>query len=64
MNSLVQEKAVLEECVRVLELQEEVMQGLVDSLVQMGEARSTWLDFLQHLANTFVECAMEWDSGS
>ena len=56
LESLVQEKVALEEHVRVLELWEEVMQGLVDSLVWMGEAQSNWLGFLQHLANTFIVC--------
>ena len=49
--------------VHSLELKEEVMWGLVDSLVRMGEAQSNQLDVLQHLANVFVRCAMEWDSG-
>ena len=36
--ALVQEKVVLEERIHGLELREEVMWGLVDSLVKMGEA--------------------------
>ena len=55
---------MLEEHVRVLELREEVMWGLVDCLVWMGKAQSNWLDFLQHLASAFFRCTMEWDSGS
>ena len=39
------------------------MRGLVDSLVWMGEVQSNQLDFLQHLANAFVRCAIEWDGG-
>ena len=39
------------------------MQGLVDSLVKMGEAQSNRLDFLQYLANNFIGTVMEWDTG-
>ena len=63
LDSLVREKVVLEERLRALELQDEVMQGLVDSLVRMGEAQSNRLDFLQYLANNFVGTVMEWDAG-
>ena len=63
LGSLVQEKAALEECIHGLELREEVMWGLVDSLVKMGEAQSNRLDFLQYLANNFIETVMEWDGG-
>ena len=58
LDSLVREKVVLEEHVRALEMWE-VMQGLVDSLVKMGEAQSNRLDFLQYLANNFVGTVME-----
>ena len=61
LDSLVRKKVALEEHVCVLELREEVMWGLVDSLVKMGEARSNHLDFLQYLANNFVGTVMEWD---
>ena len=54
---------MLEEHICGLELREEVMRGLVDSLVVMGEAQSNWLDFLQYLANNFVGTVMEWDGG-
>ena len=40
LDSLVQEKVALEEHICGLELREEVMWGLVDSLVKMGEAQS------------------------
>ena len=63
LNSLVREKVVLEECIQALELREEAMQGLVDSIVKMGEAQSNRLDFLQYLANNFVGTIMEWDAG-
>ena len=49
----------LEECVCGLELREEVMWGLVDSLVKMGEAQSNCLNFLQYLANNFIGVVME-----
>ena len=63
LDSLVREKVVLEECICVLELHEEVMWGLVDSLVKMGEVQSNHLDFLQYLANNFIGTVMEWDAG-
>ena len=63
LDSLVREKVALEERIRALELHEGVMQGLVDSLVKMGEAQSNHLDFLQHLANNFVGTVMEWATG-
>ena len=63
LNSLVRGKVALEEHVCSLEMREEVMWGLVDSIMRTGEAQSNQLDFLQHLANTFIGCAMEWDSG-
>ena len=63
LDSLVREKVALEECLRTLELCDEVMRGLVDSLVRMGEAQSNHLDFLQYLANNFVGTIMEWDAG-
>ena len=63
LDSLVREKAALEKRLRALELQDEVMQGLVDSLIRMGEAQSNRLDFLQYLANNFVGSVMEWDAG-
>ena len=63
LDSLVREKVALEECLCALELQDEVMRGLVDSLVRMGEAQSNRLDFLQYLANNFVGTVMEWDAG-
>ena len=63
LDSLVREKVALEEHIRVLELHEGVMWGLVDSLVRMGEAQSNHLDFLQYLANNFVGTTMEWDTG-
>ena len=53
----------LEERIHGLELREEVMRGLVDSLVKMGEAQSNRSDFLQYLANNFVGTIMEWDGG-
>ena len=53
----------LEECIQALEMQEEVIWGLVDSLVKMGEAQPNHLDFLQYLANNFVGTVMEWDAG-
>ena len=53
----------LEERVCGLELREEVMRGLVDSLVKMGEAQSNHLDFLQYLANSFIGVVMEWGGG-
>ena len=46
LDSLVWEKVALEEHIHGLELREEVMQGLVDSLVKMGEAQSNCFDFL------------------
>ena len=52
----------LEEHIHGLELRE-VMWGLVDLLVKMGEAQSNRLDFLQYLANNFVGTIMEWDGG-
>ena len=63
LDSLVREKVALEERLRALELQDEVMRGLVDSLVRMGEAQSNRLDFLQYLANNFIGSVMEWDAG-
>ena len=63
LDSLVREKVVLEERLRALELRDEVMWGLVDLLVRMGEAQSNCLDFLQYLANNFVGTVMEWDAG-
>ena len=63
LDSLVREKVALEECIRALEMREEVMRGLVDSLVRMGEAQSNRLDFLQYLANNFIRTIMEWDAG-
>ena len=63
LDSLVREKVALEERIRTLEMREEVMRGLVDSLVRMGEAQSNRLDFLQYLANNFVGTIMEWDAG-
>ena len=63
LDSLVREKVVLEECLCTLELRDEVMWGLVDLLVRMGEAQSNCLDFLQYLANNFVGTVMEWDAG-
>ena len=63
LDSLVREKVALEECLCALELRDEVMRGLVDSLVRMGEAQSNRLDFLQYLANNFVGTVMEWDAG-
>ena len=63
LDSLVREKVALEERLRALELRDEVMRGLVDSLVRMGEAQSNRLDFLQYLANNFVGTVMEWDAG-
>ena len=63
LDSLVREKVALEECIYALEMWEEVMWGLVDSLVKMGEAQSNCLDFLQYLANNFVGSVMEWDAG-
>ena len=63
LDSLVREKVALEERLRALELQDEVMWGLVDLLVRMGEAQSNHLDFLQYLANNFVGTVMEWDAG-
>ena len=63
LDSLVREKVALEEHIHTLETWEEVMQGLVDSLVKMGEAQSNRLDFLQYLANNFVGTVMEWDAG-
>ena len=63
IGDILWEKVVLEECIRTLEMWEEVMQGLVDSLVKMGEAQSNRLDFLQYLANNFVGTVMEWDAG-
>ena len=63
LDSLVREKVVLEERICALELQDEVMWGLVDSLVRMGEAQSNRLDFLQYLANNFIGTVMEWDAG-
>ena len=63
LDSLVREKVALEECLHALELRDEVMRGLVDSLVRMGEAQSNRLDFLQYLANNFVGTVMEWDAG-
>ena len=63
LDSLVREKVALEEHIRGLELRKEVMWGLVDSLVKMGEAQSNCLDFLQYLANNFVGTVMEWDGG-
>ena len=63
LDSFVREKVALEECVRALEMWEEVMWGLVDSLVKMGEVQSNCLDFLQYLANNFVGTVMEWDAG-
>ena len=63
LDSLVREKVALEERIRTLEMREEVMRGLVDSLVKMGEVQSNRLDFLQYLANNFVGTVMEWDTG-
>ena len=63
LDSLVREKVALEEHLCALELRDEVMWGLVDSLVRMGEAQSNRLDFLQYLANNFVGTIMEWDAG-
>ena len=63
LDSLVREKVALEERLHALELQDEVMWGLVDSLVRMGEAQSNCLDFLQYLANNFIGTVMEWDAG-
>ena len=63
LDSLVREKVALEERLCALELRDEAMQGLVDSLVRMGEAQSNRLDFLQYLANNFVGTVMEWDAG-
>ena len=63
LDSLVREKVALEERLHALELRDEVMQGLVGSLVRMGEAQSNRLDFLQYLANNFVGTVMEWDAG-
>ena len=63
LDSLVREKVALEEHLCALELRDEVMWGLVDSLVRMGEAQSNHLDFLQYLANNFVGTIMEWDAG-
>ena len=63
LDSLVREKVALEEHICALELCEGVMQGLVDSIVKMGEAQSNRLDFLQYLANNFVGSIMEWDAG-
>ena len=63
LDSLVREKVVSEECICVLELCEEVMWGLVDSLVKMGEAQSNRLDSLQYLAINFIGTVMEWDTG-
>ena len=61
LDSLIREKVALEEHPCALELREEVMWGLVDSLVKMGEVQSNRLDFLQYLANNFVRTIMEWD---
>ena len=63
LDSLVREKVALEERIWALEMWEEVMWGLVDSLVKMGETQSNCLDFLQYLANNFVGTIMEWDAG-
>ena len=63
LDSLVREKVALEEHIQGLEMWEEVMQGLVDSLVKTGEVQSDHLDFLQYLANNFVGTVMEWDTG-
>ena len=63
LDSLVREKVALEECICALEMREEVMWGLADSLVRMGEAQSNCLDFLQYLANNFIGTVMEWDAG-
>ena len=63
LDSLVREKVVLEERICALEMWEELMRGLVDSLVKMGEAQSNHLDFLQYLANNFIGTLMEWDAG-
>ena len=63
LDSLVREKVALEEHLRALELRDEVMRGLVDLLIRMGEAQSNCLDFLQYLANNFVRTVMEWDAG-
>ena len=63
LDSRVREKVALEERLHALELRDEVMWGLVDSLVRMGEAQSNRLDFLQYLANNFVGTVMEWDAG-
>ena len=63
LDSLVREKVALKEHIHTLELQDEVMRGLVDPLVRMGEAQSNRLDFLQYLANNFVGTIMEWDAG-
>ena len=63
LDSLVREKVALEERLHCLELRDEVMRGLVDSLVRMGEAQSNCLDFLQFLAHNFVGSVMEWDAG-
>ena len=63
LDSLVREKVALEERIQTLELREEAMRGLVDSIVKMGGAQSNPLDFLQYLANNFIGTIMEWDAG-
>ena len=63
LDSLVREKVALEERLRTLELRDEVMWGLVDSLVRMGEAQPNRLDPLQPPAHNFIGSVMEWDAG-